>query len=150
MSQQNFIGFGTLEDWLAAIESSQPVNADCIVEPGASDRHGVAVCTQAIVCSQVTERGEVLYARVPVGRYQAFAGETRALFEPERHAARALAAWTVAQAWLSDQNLTIRRAVVAMPRNLKLLDGHCAFMRYDQAADSYVRVAEQPLQEGVA
>jgi hypothetical protein len=141
MSHQQFIGFGTLEDWRAAIDPARPVNAESISSPGKAGRFGISYVRQSVVLSQIDSSGHVLYVQLLTGGHESMDG-ANAAFEGGRHHRRALSAWAIVNAWLSEQGLGARRALIAMPRSLKLLDGHSALMRYDKATDTWVRVVE--------
>jgi hypothetical protein len=141
MPNKDFIGFGTLEDWLEAIDSSCPVQADCVVEQDGTNKPlGLAYYKQVIVVSQPA-RDSVLYARVVVDRYDSMNGHTP-IFDEEKHLRRSKSAWEVTRTWLIEHGLTVQRAVVAMPRSLKLLEGHAEFMRYDKESDTYLRAKQ--------
>jgi hypothetical protein len=137
MPAKNFVGFGALEDWLVAIDRSRPVNAECIVDPGKFGKFGVAIHKQVLVVSQTEPGGDVLYCRVHFDSYQSF--QNQPAFEAEKHHRRGETAWAVIQQWLIEQGLTFRRAIVATPHNLTLLEGHADCLRYDKETDAYIR-----------
>jgi len=140
MSSKHFIGFGTLEDWRRAIDPARPVQANCIVDSNGHSKHvGLAYYKQVIIVSQV-QNGDVMYCRIPVDSYEAVNGHTPA-FEPERHQRRAESAWEIIRAWIANQGLIWQRAIVAVPRGLKMLEGYADCLHYDNARDLWLRVA---------
>lgn len=129
-----FVGFGTSTDWIAEVDKSFPVNAECVAEGGKGDRYGIRLTTQYIVLSQV-KGSEVLYCLVPVDRYQTM--DFHPMFDEEKHVARAKTAFDITLAWLEQNGIRPRRSIVAMPRSLKKLEGVAEYMRYDKESDTY-------------
>ena len=142
MSAKHFIGFGLLEDWRWAIDPARPVQADCIVDSnGHAKNVSLTYWKQVIVVSQ-SKDGDVAYCRIVVDTYKSMNGVTPA-FEADKHRRHAETAWAVIQTWLAEQGLRWQRAVVATPRNLKMLEGYADCLRYDKTSDSWLRADPQ-------
>jgi len=131
---KHFIGFGNTRDWFNALDQTLPVEFNVIVDPGRFGKFGVALHRQYLVLSQV-QRSEVLYCRVLVDNYQTLG--TDPLDNHAKHERRAESAFSVAEAWLKEMGVSYRKAIVAVPHNLKLLEGYAHFMRYSKDTDSY-------------
>lgn len=134
--KEYFVGFGSAAEWKSAINQERQVNVAVITEIGPTNKMGLASGTSYLVLSQLRD-DEVLYLLVPVTRFQAMGGRP---FEREvdQHARRGETAQAIAVAWLDRAGIPHRTAVMATPRNLKLMEGTAEFLHYDKEADSYV------------
>lgn len=139
MPIKNFIGFDSLEKFLGAATHLHPLNALPIVHPGRGGSHGISIDTQLILVSQVQANGEVLYCRIITGRYQAIAGSHEPLFEGKNYQARSESAWQIVAQEMLMQGFVVREALIAIPQNLQLLDGHADCLKYNKESDLYER-----------
>lgn len=142
--RQVFIGFSSFEGWLSAIDRQRPVNAICLVDAHLANGHGLYAVEHLVEVSQVTEHGDVYFARTAVDRYDSPDG-VAPLFHEERHADRAPSGWALTQAWLAEQGLQVRQAAVSTPRDLKMLEGSAGFMRFDKDTQRWIRAAAEPV-----
>jgi hypothetical protein len=46
-------------------------------------------------------------------------------------------AWQIVQDWLKAQGLVVRKGVIAVPENLRLMNGWANFLRFDQKKQEY-------------
>ena len=130
-----FVGFGTSTDWLQAINRDGPVNVECVTEISGNGSYGIRSATQYVILTQVKD-GEVLYFLDPVDRYST--QDSRPMFDEEKHIQRAKSAFDATLAWLKEQGIfNARRAMVAMPKNLRRLEGTADYMRWNKEADLY-------------
>lgn len=142
-SKNFFVGFGTMEDWAAAIDQGQPVNAESVTETTAANkRYNLTRCTQLLLVSQVCG-AEVLYCRKLTGAFLSADGGLHPMGDDlKKIIDRERSAWDVLVGWLEEQGLVYRRAMVALPTKMKLLDGNAGFLAYDQARDIWIRSAD--------
>src|SRR5688572_28508215 len=120
-NHQHYIGFTTTEGWLNYIDHDRPVHAAPVHERHDAG-HGLVLCVHAILLAQIDGIGNVLYCRVTVDRYDSQDGVSP-LFHGERHRHMTESAWAETQAWLQDVGLRAWHSVVAMPKDLRYLDG---------------------------
>jgi hypothetical protein len=124
---QHFVGFGLMEDWLVAIDPERVINAECLAQ-SVGQGNVISLIRQYLIVSQVDAEGHALYCRVPFDAYQSMDGVNPLAHEADTHHQRALAAWAALEAWLTAHALTYRRAVIAAPQSLTLLDGVADFL----------------------
>jgi len=134
-----FVGFGTLEGFVAALDPARPVLALPLVEPGPTSG-GISTETLLVVCQQVCPaEGTVLYCRLRAASLTRCYGEP---FDPdwqERHAAWQ-SLWHIVRAYLTgDLGCTLQRATVAHPKNYVFLDGQAGFIHFDKDTKRYCR-----------
>lgn len=135
-----FVGFGRSSDWLTEVDRSLPVNAECVEEAGRAGKYGMSVTSVQIVVSQVNN-GEVLYFMCQVDEYVTINGQIMGSGkEEESHQRRAKTAYDLTLAWLSAARIYTRKAIIATPKNYKMLRGVQTYMKYDKESDSYVPV----------
>jgi len=60
---ETFIGFATLEGWTEAIDTTRPILAMPLIQPGPIHA-GLQTDTLLVVCQQVDASGHVLYCRL--------------------------------------------------------------------------------------
>ena len=137
--KQNFIGFDSLEKLLNAATHLRPLNALPVVLPGRGGKYGISINTQLILVSQVQANGEVLYCRIITGRYQAIAGSREPLDEGKNYQARSESAWQIVAQEMLMQGFDVREALIAIPQNLQLLEGHADCLKYNKDTDLYER-----------
>jgi hypothetical protein len=134
-----YLGYSTLTEWRAAIDANQPVNALSIIEPGrASVRSGGLQFNKQVIVLSQQQGGTVHYLRLVTDGYQSINGLS-AVHEMRLHEQRAESAWVIVQAWLAEQGLTFRRAILAFPKTLRLLDGSAGtLMEFSRELDRWI------------
>jgi hypothetical protein len=140
---KQFIGFGTLEKFLKAIDLTKPVNADSIVIPGKSGVSGIALNEQAIIVSQANQ-DEILYCNIIISRYQSLAGSSLPLSPSEEriYQERAESAWQIVKQVMEEAGAKVREALLATPQNLRTLDGSADCLKYNKTTGLYERYQE--------
>lgn len=141
---QTFVGFGKATDFLAAIDRSQPVNAECVTLTGKAGKFGIALATTVIVLSQ--PRGsEIFYFYSPISRYQTLNGEPMIMNkqEIENRQTRNDRAYEITLAWLAGAGVTARHSIIAMPSTYRMLEGYADYMRYDKGSDLWIAVSAE-------
>ena len=118
----HYLGYSRHTDWIAAIDRTQPVNAISIVNTEWIGS-GLAKNTQLIVLSQA--QGDTVHLlRLITDQYQTMDGREPLDSKIKLHEKRAESAWDILQTWLRENNLITRRALLALHKDLRLLDGH--------------------------
>ncbi len=132
-----FIGFDTLEEWLASIDRSRLVFANFVTELGKTSHRDVRIDRMVIVVSQPVA-DLVYYCRLPVGELQFLGGKP---FNPdhEQQVKQAKQAWKIVESWLRKQGLKVHKAVIAAPQNLVFLEGRADFLVFDNETQSFQR-----------
>lgn len=130
-----FVGFGKASDWARAI-SQTPVNVECVTKYDGSDKMGLRSATQFLVMSQ-HKGDEVLYFMAVVDRFLA-APNLEPMDGADKHEQRRNSAYEAAERWLNDKMIPFRRAMIAQPKTLTLLEGDPDFMHYDAEQDKWV------------
>lgn len=124
----HFIGYASIEDWAESIDTSRPVYALPIESPGATNQTGIRRDDLAIVCAQ-TDGQEVHYFRMTTG-FITFIADKPFDVDADARRERRDQAWGIVLDWL-EERFTVRLGLVAMPRDLKVLDGWPRFLRWD-------------------
>ena len=137
-----FVGYCYLEDWAQAVDPSRPVLAALLVEPGRTTR-GMRTDRLVVSCMQTSEPGTVLYCRVSAGAIVLLHGEPLSVDWRNVRSAW-LSLWREVSGFLSEQGLRARRATVAVPESLILLEGRAGFLQYDAEASVFRRVEGVP------
>jgi hypothetical protein len=136
----HFIGYARLEEWAEAISILDPVYA-CLIVDSEAGPLDIRNDHYFIHCAQ--PRGDTVhYFRTKVALVQrvndVFLNE-----DHERRLERARQAWEIVREWLQERGFAVREALVAYPRDLKLLEGEAGFMGYDKER-GYFMLANQP------
>lgn len=144
MNKQH-VGFPTLEEFSRHALKEAPVNVYAITEAGKFGQHGMCMVNSTVMVSQVAG-AELLYVSIAVSRFESQNGRTP-LFadipgQPD-HPRLAKQAFDIITAWLTEQGFAVRNAVVARPRNLKLLEGRAGCMTYSKE-QGYTRWPASP------
>lgn len=136
----NYICYSTSAEFLANIDKTQPVNAECLSENGKPGKYGMGIATSAVVLSQAgTKECHIFFQ--PVTRYSTMNGEYFGKdSEWENHTRRSRTAFELTCAWLETHGLKYRKAMLAVPKNLRKVKGRASYMQYDKESDSYVEV----------
>ena len=138
MNDKLFIGYGSLEGLLDTHPADAPVFLSLNEEQGPPGQYGIALHTLALTVSDIRD-GHARYCRMVVGRVQAIGGEAFDTGSRERTRQRALSAYRLIEEYIITRHgFTVESAMIAMPRDLKLLDGWADFLRYDKEADRFV------------
>jgi hypothetical protein len=138
-----FVGYGQLENWLNAINKTRPVFANLITEPGKYGEYGHHTDTLTILVAQPdVSEGIVHYCRVVVGKIQYLGNDP---FTPNHQQRLDLAgeAWLIVSAWFAEQSLVVHPGIIAIPANLKLMDGSAGFLGFDQEGQHYIYVRKE-------
>lgn len=147
----NFIGYASVEQWANFADAFAPVYCLMPTEPGKATSHGMRVDNLVIALAQTDARGDVHYVRLPVGSLTYLLTAQGKQPWDSDHAerqARADAAYAIVRAWLNEHFTAInprfaaREATVAMPTNLRLLDGWANFLGWDKDAKRFFRQDE--------
>jgi len=138
-----YIGFARVEEWARVLDTQRPVYACSIEEPGPIGPYNTSVNDLVVVLAQPDDRGDVLYCRRHVGAVSRVNGRD---FDEDASGrrARATAAYRIVWEWLNQRRLNVREAVVAMPRDLRWMNGGAGFLRWDGDAKQFVRVPDEP------
>jgi len=134
-----FIGYDTLEAWAEAADLSLPVYATLVESTQSTDRrYGLAWREVQIRVFQVRD-GLAHYVLMTVGGWMTTGGKT--LDEQKEQAQRRAAesAWKHVQEWLYTHGFDVHQGTVAVPNNLRLLNGAALFLEYDREKGEYVR-----------
>jgi hypothetical protein len=136
--RHHFIGYQRFSEWQHAIDPYRDVYAASVSELSDGGLPGLVIIRHFIVVSQIDRDNHVHYARALTDRYESQDG-VRPMFYAEQHAHRASSAWALLLDWLSRRHprLEVRKAIVAVPKDLKLLTGVPDFMHFDQAANRW-------------
>jgi len=138
MNEKLFIGYGSLEGLLDSHPTGAPVFISLNEEQGQPRQYGVALHTFALIVSDIRD-GHARYCRIVLGRVQTINGEVFDTGSRERTRQRALSAYRLIEEYIITRHgFTVESAMIAMPRDLKLLDGWADFLRYDKEADRFV------------
>jgi len=138
MNEKLFIGYGSLEGLLDSHPTGAPVFISLNEEQGQPGQYGIALHTFALIVSDIRD-GHARYCRIVLGRVQTINGEVFDTGSRERTRQRALSAYRLIEEYIITRHgFTVESAMIAMPRDLKLLDGWADFLRYDKEADRFV------------
>lgn len=135
---QFFVGFGQIEVLLNSHQREAPVYVQLCCETHGSGTPGYHVQEQVIVVSDVQD-GVCRYWRKRLSRTELIGGRPFHEAEAKLHvefAGKVRAA--VEKQIVEVYRYRFLEAVVAAPRDLKLLDGEADFLRFDREARSYV------------
>jgi hypothetical protein len=138
-----FVGFHSLEVWQRATATLRPVYAIPIEEPGPVGNHGLQVNDLVVMISQIEpEDAQVYYVRLKVGVLEYLNGSP---WGDDNHAERKQRlnqVYELVTAWLAEHGYTVYEGAVAMPRDLKFLNGWADFLKYDMEKKVYYQQAE--------
>ncbi len=138
MNEKLFIGYGSLEGLLDSHPTGAPVFISLNEEQGQPGQYGVALHTFALMVSDIRD-GHARYCRMVLGRVQTIGGEAFDTGSRERTRRRALSAYRLIEEYIiTKHGFAVESAMIALPRDLKLLDGWADFLRYDKEADRFV------------
>lgn len=118
--QPYWIGYHDINQWLNAIDKTQPVFANLTTELGNTDHRGLRIDHLVILVAQPA--GDLLhYWRLVVGELRFIDNES---FDGNHKQRRQTAeqTWQSVQDWLAVHNLIICQGVVAALINVRLLD----------------------------
>jgi len=131
-----YVGFGTLEGLLNSHQKDRPIYLELVWMPPAhcgpiERRHHVIVVTDI-------QDGVCRYWRQTVAASDFIGGRPFEEAKVEKAMARAEQARLIVEKHIRTlHKFEVQGALVAMPRELRLLDGVTDCLRYDQATDSY-------------
>jgi len=128
-----FIGYTTLEEWITVVDDDLPVFANLINETGKSGQYDIRTDQLVIMAAQPGDESIVHYCRLVVSEMRYLVGDP-----PDRRPIElAGQAWQLVQDWLKAQGLVVRKGVIAVPENLRLMNGWANFLRFDQKKQEY-------------
>ena len=134
-----FSGYFNLNEWAEWVKANagKPINATLYRHPGTSGQYGDRVDKLVIEVSPTWD-GAAHYCRIPVGSL-AYVNNQPWDADAKQRFARAEGAWQIVADWLREQGFQPRNAQISKPRDLFLVDGHAAFLDYDQEQKADVR-----------
>lgn len=138
-SPTHFIGYGSLEN-LVAETTPNAVSANLVEETSQPGKYGLYLNRLYAVVSVLDHKEHVHYCRISLGNIQMVNGNP--LSRDEQIKERAQGGFKIIKAWLQDQGCRVSPSVVAIPRNLKLLDGQACFLAYDKESDRFYKREE--------
>lgn len=144
-----YVGYGSSEAFMRDRPAECRVNVDTITEQSSGGQYGLGHAYTWLLLSY-HEQGtdEVSYLQVKIDGWQTVHGEPFAQDEAGAiavHRRRADSALGAATDWLTSQAVPYRRAVIAMPRDLKILEGDASWLQYHKEGDEFgVREVPQP------
>lgn len=137
---KNFIGYADLLEWRKAIDPRQPVYASPVIQPGSVSKQGLRVDRAEIHVAQPDEWGDVHYWQFTVGRWQELShAPDFGARDREKVITRRDEIWSLIKVWLDEQGLVVRDALIAFPRNLRLLEGTPGILRWNQERSAWER-----------
>jgi len=128
-----FVGFPQLEHLLETLQEGQPVFA-CSVDEAQHTQDRFWLQRSYIVISQARTDGAVYYCRIKTAAIQ-YAGSMPLDDDHAERRQRALELWTTVLAYLDGEGIETTPAVIAMPRDLALIDGGAEFLGGGAYAD---------------
>jgi len=138
MNEKLFIGYGSLEGLLDTHPTGAPIFLSLNEEQGQPGQYGVRLNTFALIVSDIRD-GHARYCRMVLGRVQTMGGEAFDAKSRERTRRRALSAYQIIEEYIITRHgFSVESEMIAMPRDLKLLDGWADFLRYDKEADRFL------------
>ena len=138
MNEKLFIGYGSLAGLLDSHPTGAPLFLSLNEEQGQPGQYGVRLNTFALMVSDIRD-GHARYCRMVLGRVQTIGSNAFDTGSRERTRQRALSAyWLIEEYIINRHGFPVESAMIAMPRDLKLLDGWADFLRYDKEADRFV------------
>lgn len=137
MSSPIFIGYPTVEELVQAVKPNATAYTLSLTRdlPGTSGiiRH------QEIIAVQFVEGTTVHYCRFRVGTYETLCGSPFGEVSAQEVAARAAGAFRIVQHYLTEQGCTVKPGVVAVPKDLSLLEGGADFLGYNRETRQFFR-----------
>jgi len=131
-----FLGFGRFSSFREHLDNTRPVNVQ-LIEEGEAGGHGIVYKTAAIICSQSQSKTrEIYYHLWQVAQWQEVGGEVLS----KRHENRADSGLKLTQSLLS--NFKIIPAVIATPKDLKIMQGTNDLLDYNQEADLFYLITD--------
>lgn len=138
-----FLGYSDLDELLAHYPySSSALYCMLITESGPADsKFGVSLDRTKVIV-QLVDQGLVRYWQMHLGAVQMVAGSPLSDERAEKVQARARSAYELIKERLQARGIIPEHALVAMPKNLKQLDGQASFLRYHKESDQFLPMAE--------
>jgi hypothetical protein len=130
-----FIGYTTLEEWITAVDDDRPVFANLITEHGKPDQYETRT-NQLVILAAQPDDDLVNYCRLVVGEMRYVDGDP----PDQRPIELAGQAWQLIQDWLKAQGFVVRKGIIAVPENLRLMNGWANFLSFDQKKQEYTAI----------
>ncbi len=143
----HFIGYPTVEQFAQVVQLSEPIYCMLLTEPSETTSHGLRTDRLVIVVSQLDDRGDAHYVRVPVSSLS-WVGDTPLDSDQSERRERAKQAYDIVRDWLTAHHFTLREAAIAtpasaitagadVPSDFRLLTGSADFLGYDKDAQRF-------------
>lgn len=128
------IGYSTIEEWCKVIDNNSPIYTCLVQEDSPSNVSGLVYKKDIVFCSKVDSDKNVHYFRQTLRTYTSM----------DKKENTALEGWHLIKEWLNllfslEEGFTIREGAIAMPQDLKLLEGYADFLRWDKEKNQYYR-----------
>ena len=130
-----FVGYAQFEDWLGTLDTGLPAYVLAVVEAGA-EQAGLRIDALLVICQQRDLRGDVHYCRLRAADLSRCFGEPFCRDWRERERAWHSLAELAAQA-VKARGIPCVSATVAMPRNLRSLQGSWEAAVFDPATKRF-------------
>lgn len=124
---QFFVGYQTLEKWLAAINREEPVFAALTTEPGKPDGHQLRIDTVLILVAQPGAEGLLHYCRLVLGELR-YMDDRPFDIDHIQRLAKAEQTWNQVQEWLASKHLNVIEGVIGLPLNIRPQNGSVHFL----------------------
>ena len=133
-----FIGYKTLEGWIASGDTREPVLAVPLIERG-TDQGGIRTDALLVVCQQADDHGSVHYCRLRAASLTRCHGEPFDADWREREAAWH-SLWKAVREILERHGFRLREATVAPPQGLRFLEARAEGIAFDPASRRFACV----------
>jgi hypothetical protein len=133
-----YVGFPTLEKWIAQLSPSEPVYAMKLAEPNGGEG-GMTWDELIVFCCQPTG-AEIRYCRITATCMKRLYGEPFDSDWRERVEVHD-SLWEMVQAILADNEVGFVEATIARPKNLKYLNGTMEGALFDPERKRFVAEA---------
>jgi hypothetical protein len=132
-----FIGYATLEEFVAVVDPTHPIFANLITEPGRPGQHDSRTDQLVILAAQPGGDDLVHYCRVVVEQLRYVAGQPFDA-DTELRRERAAQAWGIVREWLNARGLAVQPGVIAVPMDLRLMSGWAGCLEFDRQEQRFV------------
>lgn len=126
-----WIGYGSVEQLAEQIDPGKTVYVKGTTETHASDASGIAIKIFSVRISHLTPEA-VHYVEIRTGRITMHAQGPFSEEDAQKAQARTGDAEQIIMAWLKSKGFNVINAIIAEPKDIKLLNGGAHCMRYDE------------------
>ena len=131
-----FIGYTTLEEWISVVDDDRLVFANLITVHGKPGPFDTYTDQLVIMAAQADDESLVHYCRLVVGEMRYVDSDP----PDQRPIELAGQAWQLIQDWLKAQGFVVRKGIIAVPENLRLMNGWANFLSFDQKKQEYTAI----------